>query len=97
VGAEGVIEGAGAVAAAVGEHALDGDAAGGEVAAGAAPERGGGVFALLGEDLGIGQPGVVVQGGVQESVAQPGVVVFVAAGTRGAARLRLPSARPAER
>src|SRR5699024_1860738 len=68
---EGVFEGVGAVAGAVvGHHAFDGDPAGFEVGVGSGPEAGGGFFALIGQDLGVGQPGVVIDGVVQVHVAR---------------------------
>jgi hypothetical protein len=74
--AEGVGEGVRAVAGSVvGEDLFDGDAAGGEEGVGAAPERGRGLLLLVGQALGVGQPGVVVQRGVQVEVADPGVSV----------------------
>jgi hypothetical protein len=42
---------------------------------GAAPERGGGGLGLIGQDLGISQPVVVVDGGVQVGVAGVGAVL----------------------
>src|SRR5215207_11480693 len=53
----------------VSQDALDGDAVGGEEPAGSAQElrAGGGLF--VGQHLGIGQPGVVVDGGVEVVVA----------------------------
>src|ERR1700722_5811057 len=91
---------AGAVAATVvGEDALDGDPGGGVPGGGAGQERGRGFLALVGEDLGIGEPGVVVQDGVQIAVAQLGVAVAVAAGagSRGPVLLALcaPGGAPA--
>ena len=65
VRAEGGGEVAGSVAGAVvGQDAGDGDCVVGEPGVGASPERGGGVAAFVGEQFGVGQPGVVVQGGV---------------------------------
>jgi hypothetical protein len=56
-----------------------GAAAGGEPGCGATPELGGDAFGLLCEDLGVGQPGVVVQSGMRLGIAQlaarPGAVV----------------------
>src|SRR5436190_9734666 len=60
----------GSVAAAgVGQHALHGDAVGGEPVLGPGPERGGGLSGLVLVDLAVGQPGVVVDGGVDVGVA----------------------------
>ncbi len=69
--------------AVVGQDALDGDAGGGIPGVRAVQERGGGVFALVGEDLGVGETGVIVQGGVQVAVAQGWLAVAVAPGSRG--------------
>src|SRR5690606_37172525 len=55
--------------AVVGQYAPDGDSGVGEECLGALPERGGGVLAFVGQDLGVGQAGVVVDGGVQVPVA----------------------------
>ena len=63
---------AGAVAGAVvGQDPFDGDAAGGEPRVRPGPEAGGGGLGLVGQDLGVGQPGVVVYGVVQVAVADP--------------------------
>src|SRR4051812_18406681 len=61
----------GAVAGAVvGQDPLDAlDAGVGEERSGAAPEPGRGLLALVVEQLGVGQPGVVIDGVVQERVA----------------------------
>src|SRR5215469_4189353 len=61
----------GAVAGAVvADDAFDGDAECGVPGVRAGEERGGGVLALVGQDLGVGEPGMVVQRGVQVAVAQ---------------------------
>jgi hypothetical protein len=71
-------------AAVVGEHALDLDAVAGKEGEGAAeePDRGGCLF--VGEDLGVGEAAVVVDGDVDELpaglAAQPPGGVEVAAG-----------------
>jgi hypothetical protein len=66
---QGLAPRAGAVAGAVvGQDALDGDPGGLEERLGAGPERGGGVFGLVGQDFGVGQAGVVVDRGVQAAV-----------------------------
>src|SRR5215468_10150681 len=54
--------------AVVAEDALDGDPGGGVPGVRAAQERGGGFLALVGQDLGVGQPGVIVERGVQVAV-----------------------------
>lgn len=60
---EGIDEGAGSVAGTiVGQHFSDGSAGGGEPGVGAGPERGGGVFAFIGEQFGVGEPGMIIQG-----------------------------------
>jgi hypothetical protein len=65
-GGEGVAPEVGLVAGAVvGQDAGDGDSGGVEVGLGAVPERHGGVFALVGQDFAVGQPGVVIDGVVQ--------------------------------
>jgi hypothetical protein len=61
--------------AVVADDALDGDAVAGVPGVRAVQERGCGVFALVGQDLCVGEPGVVVQGGVQVAVAQDRVSV----------------------
>jgi hypothetical protein len=55
--------------AVVAHHCGDDDADVGEVGSGASPERGGGLLLLVVEDFGVGQPGVVVDGVMQEGVA----------------------------
>jgi hypothetical protein len=79
--AQGVFERVGAVAGAVvGQHPFDSDSAGLEVGVGAFPEPSCGFLLFVGEDFGIGQPGVVIDGVVQESIAgsavrrRPGLV-----------------------
>ena len=68
-----VAPGVGLVAGAVvGQHPLDGDPGGLEEGLGAGPEGGGGLLALVGQDLAVGQAGVVVDGVVQVAVAGPG-------------------------
>jgi len=58
------------VAGVVGQHALDGDAMGGEERRGAAQEPRAGLAPLVGQDLHVGQPGVVVHSGVDIVVAR---------------------------
>jgi hypothetical protein len=53
---------------------------GGVPGRGAGQEAGGGVFSLVGEDLGVSQPGVIIEGGVQVAVAQDGLAVAGAPG-----------------
>ena len=61
----------------VGHHPFDaGDAVGGEVVDGAGEERGAGRALLVGEDLGVGEPGVVIDDGVHVVVADLGVLAF---------------------
>src|ERR1700679_1715955 len=64
----GPVTGAGA-GTGVADRPFDRDPGGGEPGVRAGQERGGGFLALVGQDLGVGQPGVVVQGGVQAAVA----------------------------
>jgi hypothetical protein len=76
---------AGAVAGAVvGQDPFDGDACVAEEGVGALPEAGGGLLALVGEDLAVGEAGMVVDGGVQIAVAEVGAAV-VGAGPGGVA------------
>lgn len=84
--AEGVVEEPGPVAGSVvGHHTQHGDAVGGVEHVGALPEPGGGFLLLVGQDLGIDQPGVVVDRGVQEGMANSGTPVsFVGLPTAGA-------------
>ena len=55
----------------VGQHPLHDHAVGGEERPGPTQEPRAGPAALVGVDLGVGQPGVVVGGGVDELVADP--------------------------
>jgi hypothetical protein len=55
--------------AVVGEHPLDRDPALGEEAEGSGHEPRGGLLALVGQDLGVGEPRAVVDRGVHEIVA----------------------------
>src|SRR6201999_3658656 len=74
-GGEGVTPGEGLVAGSVvGQDPLDGDPGGGEERVGAAPERGRGVLALVGQDFAVGQAGVIIDGGVQVGVTGMGAV-----------------------
>jgi hypothetical protein len=79
----------------VGQDPLDGDPGGGVPGRGAGQESRCGLPLLVLEDLGIGQPGAVIQGGVQVPVAEAGLAGDLAAagGSRWAERLRLPAAR----
>jgi hypothetical protein len=60
--------------AVVGEGSLDGDAVDGEPGVGAPPERSGGDGLFVGEDLGVGEAGAVVDGGVDEPIAGAGAL-----------------------
>ena len=53
----------------VGHHGRDRDAGVGEELSRSFPEPGSGLFAFVGQDFGIGQPGMVIDGVVQERVA----------------------------
>src|SRR5699024_1436485 len=67
--AEGVVEESGPVArSVVSHHRGHGDASLLEEGVGSLPETGGSFFALIGQDLGIGQPGVVIDGVMQKGV-----------------------------
>src|SRR4051794_16028748 len=55
----------------VGDDPLDGDAVAGVEGCGAGEEAGAGGALLVVEDLGVGQPGVVIDGGVDVVIAQP--------------------------
>jgi hypothetical protein len=57
----------------VGQDPLDDHAPGPEPGVGPSPERGGGAASLVGEDLGVGEAAVVVDGGVKVGVADPSV------------------------
>lgn len=61
--------------AVVGQDALDGDSGRGEVGVSPLPERGGGLLLLIGQDLAVGEAGVVVDGVVQVAVADAGAVL----------------------
>jgi hypothetical protein len=75
----GLTPGIAAVAAAVvGQDSLDGDPASPEPALCAVQEPSSGLAGLVAVDLGIGQPGVVINGGVDEAVAGQGVMVAAA-------------------
>src|SRR5215207_4727579 len=71
----------------VGDHPLDADAVADVEGGGAGEEAGAGGALLVGKDLGIGQPGVVVDGGVDVVVAQPAMAAWA-----GAAAVGSPSA-----
>lgn len=90
VWSEGVLEGVGSVAGAVVGHDFgDADTNACEVGAGAFPERCRGFFAFVGEDLGVREPGMIVDGVVEERVpASPPAVV---AGSDGAAEYAMPT------
>src|SRR5215831_16409548 len=92
LGAGGGPEPGSVAGAVVAEDALDGDPGGGVPGVCAGQERGGGVLALIAQDLGIGQAGAVVQGGVQVTVADDGVAVAGAPG-RGGGGLAVAPAR----
>jgi hypothetical protein len=62
-------------AAVVSQHLLDDQAAGSEPGLSPLEEPDRGLAGLIGVDLGIGQPGVVINGGVDEPVALPRVVM----------------------
>src|SRR5271154_1189549 len=69
---EGLVEELAAVTeTVVGEHPLDDDALRFEPGLGSCPEGGGGRSLLVGQDLGVGQSAVVVEGGVKEGVPAP--------------------------
>ena len=66
-------------AAVVGQHPLDDHPAVGEPGVGSGQEPGRRLLGLVGVDLGIGQPGVVIDGGVDEPMASQRVMVAAAA------------------
>ena len=72
----------------VGEHGPDADAALGEPAARALPERDRGDRALVGQNLAVGDTGVVVDGGVDVGVTDAAVAPMAVA----AAAVRAPAA-----
>ncbi len=79
-GPQGLVEEGSPVAkGVVGEHPLDHDALGGEPGLGPAPEGGCRPSLLVGQDLGVGQARVVVDGGVQVGVPDPDPSVFAGA------------------
>lgn len=57
--------------AVIGQDSLHCDPVRLEIGVGACPESGGGVLFPIGQDLGVGEPGVVIDGVVQESLARP--------------------------
>jgi hypothetical protein len=65
-------------AAVVGQDLVDDDAAGGEPDLGSGQEARGGLAGLIRVDLGIGQPRMIVDGGVDETVADQRVVMAAA-------------------
>ena len=67
----------------VGEDPFHGDAVILEERVRPRPEPGGGVFLLIAEDLGVGEPGVVIDGMVEERVPAP-LLLVVAAPDRAA-------------
>src|SRR5215467_2771306 len=83
-GAGGSPQAGNVAAAVVADDAFDGDPGCGVPGVRAGQERGCGFAGLVGQDLGIGQPGVVVEGGVQVAVAQVRAAVDLAA-ARGVA------------
>jgi len=64
----------------VGHHGLDLDAGVGEERAGASPEPGGRLAALVAEDLRIGESAAVIDGVVQEGVPHPAVAIATPVG-----------------
>jgi len=77
--AEGVVEEPRPVAGpVVGHHPQHGHAVGGVERVGALPEASGGFFLLIGEDLRVDDPGLVVDGGVQEGMTDAGAPVSLA-------------------
>jgi hypothetical protein len=60
----------------------------------APPETGRGFFRLVGEDFGVGRPRMIVEGGVQVGVAEPGPaeLVGVVSGGGGAVEFALGAA-----
>ncbi len=78
-GAGGAPGGLGVGPGVVGQHPLHGHPVGGEPGHRAGEEACAGAGFLIGEDLGVGQPGVIVEGGVDEGVAVP-VTVLAALG-----------------
>ena len=66
------------VAGGVGHDPLDGDAVGVEPATSAAQEPGAGLAPRIGQDLDIGQPGVMIDGGMHMVVARSGLPAPVA-------------------
>ena len=66
--------------AVVGHHALDGDAEAGEPGEGALEEGHGAVLALVGQDLGVGQPGGIVDADMQELPAAAALLAGPVAG-----------------
>src|SRR5690625_315 len=82
LGSEGVGEHVGAVAAAVvGQDPAHGDPGIVEEGVGPLPESGGGVFALVFQQFAVGQPRVVVDGGVDVTVPGPTLAVELALGS----------------
>lgn len=58
---------------------------------GALQERGSGVLTFVRKDFGVGQPGVVVDRGVQVGVAEPGAAPRVGAVTCGGGAVEFPA------
>ena len=75
-------------AAVVGDHSLARDASSGEPGSGSRPERTRGVSGLVKVDLGVDEPGSVIEGRVDVAVADTGVT----AGRAGAATVDSPAA-----
>src|SRR3954447_10639230 len=68
----------------VGQDPLDGDAVSGEPGDGSGAESRGGVGLLVGQHLGVDQPGVVVECGVDVAVADHRVVALAQCGAQPA-------------
>lgn len=66
----------------VGEHSLDGYAVPGEPGMCPAEEGRAGSGLLVGQGFGVGQPGVIVERGVQEQVSAPTIALLVGASGR---------------
>jgi hypothetical protein len=75
-----------------------GDAVGGEEASGSGQEPSAGAGLLIGEHLGIGQAGVVINGGMDEVVARPtsGVAAAVLGGVAAMDAVAAAGAEPAQ-
>ncbi len=97
---DGLAEGTGAavVAGVVGQHPADGHAVGGVEGPGPAQESRAGHAALVRQDLDIGQPGVVVYGGMDVVVAWAALTVACAelGGVAAVDAVAAAGAQPAE-